>query len=186
MVDSFLRGVIDRNIRELKDAIMMNMVLDKLDETKTLHTLNFFMVTAIALYQNIITHLCRVYEINGKGKSFWFIENKLTKDIDKIAKKNSISIDNLKYISDRLKPIRDNTQFHIGSKSIETLNQIWEKSDIKNYEVRELLTSGYKILKDLLKDLYQVEYQLPDYDGSDIKSILESYIIAFPDNVKAN
>ena len=38
---SFLKQIIDRNLRELKDAYIMLKVLDKLEETGTLHPLNF-------------------------------------------------------------------------------------------------------------------------------------------------
>lgn len=180
--NSYIESVIKRNLSELKDAIIMSKVLDKLGNTKTLHPLNFFRVVAIALYRDIITHLCLVFEINSVGKSFWYIEKKLTNKIEKIAEENSISIDNLKKISKKLKPIRNKTHFHIGSEYPDKPKHIFEEYHFKNQEVIELLESGFKILKTLYKDMYNVEYQLPDYDGSDVKNILESYIEAYPEN----
>lgn len=160
----------------------MLKVLDRLEETKTLHPLNFFKVAAIAIYRDIFTHLCLIYEIKGQGKSFWYIEKELANKIAVIARDNSLSIDNLKNISERIKPIRNNTHFHIGSKNPNNPKKIFQESDIKNHEVRELIKSGFIILNELYKDLNKVEYDLPDYDGTDIKNILDSYIKAFPEN----
>lgn len=182
MNKSFLTKTIERNLREFKDAIIMVRVMDQIDKTKTLHPLNFFKVACIALHNDVISHLCKVYEINGKGKSFWYIEKEQRPKVSNIALNHSISIINMKKISIRLKHIRNQTHFHIGSQNPINPNIIWEESDIKNYEIRELIKFGIIILIDLYHSISKTKYVMPDYDGSDVKDIITSYMKVHPNN----
>lgn len=174
MNNLFLIRTVERNLRELEDANFMVLVLDQLENTR--HPLNFFTIAAVALYNDVISHLCKVYEINGGGKSFWYIEKKLTKDIHSIADNHSISINDLKDISYRLKNIRNKTHFHIGTQVPNNPKLVWEEFKIKKYEARNLIESGRTILIKVYESMSEEEYPNSDYDGLDVKDIIESYM----------
>ena len=180
-IDTYYIDAITRNLRELDDAILMKNALSGLNAAKSLHALDFFHVSAVALYNDTISHILKVFEIDPKPRSFWYIVRNKEQLVNDISEKHSISTGKMKDISERLKIIRNKTHFHIDSKFANKSDKVWQLADIKFEEIEFLLKSAHLILSKIYNNITGKSYDMPVYDGTDAINIIQSYVKANPD-----
>lgn len=169
------KNAVKRNLRELKDAILMRKALIGLHSANSAHSLDFFRVAAVALFNDTISHAIKVFEVSHKPASFWYIVNSDQELAHEAAKHHSISLKRIMTLSDGLKHIRDKTHFHIDRASAMDPKKIWQDASISGNDLGYMLESAYKILCTINEKLTGEQTVLPDYDGSDAAEIIQSY-----------
>jgi hypothetical protein len=172
---------IRRNLAELNNAIMKRRALIGLHSAKSSHTLDFFVIAADALFNDIVAHAILVLDQSAQSASFWYVYRCEGIRIDKFAKARDISLDRLKALAERFKEIRDNTHFHIDRDAVVNPSKVWSDAGITGDELGWALDSTYALLADLAEELLGSRPQLPDYDGSDAPKIIRAYKKQYPD-----
>lgn len=175
--------VIERNLAELSNAILERRALAGLDDANSSHSLDFFRIASHALYNDMISHALKVFDENRKdATSFWFIERVYGQEVDRIATSNFVDIKKIRGVSERLKPIRNKTHFHIDLKWIKNpKEELWDKAGIKGEEFLYILEKGYCILSDLYEEKTGKLKSVPNYDGSDVPEIIRAYKKGHPE-----
>jgi len=108
-----LEKALDRILLELNNCILKRRAYNKLIDAKVSHGLNFFQVAAAALQNDIYAGAHRAFDNHKDAASFWYICNIAKEHVADAEKESGIQIEEIRRLSDKLKPIRDRVHSHI-------------------------------------------------------------------------
>ena len=80
---------------------------------------------------------------------------------------NSVSLDDVRAIEKKLKHIRDKTHFHLDKQGVLDPTKIWQQAALSYGELEKAMNTSFLLLSLLYKELRGLDYELPEYDGSD-------------------
>jgi hypothetical protein len=123
-------AAICRNLAETNNAIPKRRAHIGLHSAGSAHSLDFFLVAAHALYNDILAHAMRVLDRNSQSASFWYVVRCNEQVANEVATAHSISVDRLRNLSERLKGIRDQTHFHIDRDAVIDARAVWDDAGI--------------------------------------------------------
>jgi hypothetical protein len=164
-----------RNVDELNNSILKRRALIGLHSAKSSHSLDFFMIAADALFNDIVAHAILVLDENSKSASFWYVYRCNEPLVNRFAKQRDISIEKLRELSKRFKVIRDETHFHIDRDGVLNPSEVWSRASVTGNELGWALQATYDILADIQETFTGARPSLPDYDGSDAGDIIRAY-----------
>ncbi len=171
---------LERNLAELSNAILKRSALIGIDNTHSMHALDFFRIANHALYNDMLSHIMKVFDEHKECASFWWCKTFDEKAFSESVIHNDIDINKIKGLSGRFKNIRNKTHFHIDKNKVSNPKEVWKGEHINGDEVKYLLESGFRILSYIYKAKTGKSRDLPDYDGSDVPDIIRSYKTCFP------
>ena len=146
---------VQRNFYEVVNALHERQVLISLEEyVEKNGTISycgsFFQISRDALFNDMMAHIIKVLDSNKRSASFWYI---LKINKEKIKDCKSYSEDKIKFLEDlkcKLKPVRNETHFHIGKDGVLDPKAVWSKAGITGNE----LGQGIDYLLDMLLELH--------------------------------
>ncbi|QGZ39187.1 hypothetical protein IP92_02582 [Pseudoduganella flava] len=161
-----VRAVIARNFAELDNAHMKLTACAALgDHPPT----TFLALARQALYNDALSGAIRVYDDHKDAHSLWYVLRCHRKEAEGALAACGTTWVVLEQTSDRLRRIRNRTQFHIDRQSIGDPPETWHKPDIDAAE----LAAGVRLAAGLLAALARMldaaaaPLRLSDYDGAD-------------------
>lgn len=175
------KNALKRNLMELKQAILKRRALIGMHGANSEHSLDFFQIAAVALYNDTISHTIKVFEVGPKSASFWYIVRLNRKLAEESAKQHSISLKEMESLSKGFKHIRDKTHFHIDRHFAMDPKKVWQAAGISGNDLGYMLESAYTILCTINEKITGERTELPDYDGSDAAEIIRSYKKCHPE-----
>jgi len=178
--DRFVTAV-RRNIAELNNAILERRALIGLYAADSAHGLDFFRLAAHALYNDMISHMLKVFERGSQAASFWYVVQTNEALAKRVAKENDVSLEEIRSLSEPFKLLRDKTHFHIDRDAIMEPTKVWAAAGITGEQVGYVLEGAWKILAGIAREVCGESYELPDYDGNDAEEIIRAYKAAHPD-----
>jgi len=124
--------ILSRNLNEVRKAWFEWRTLIAIESVQ--HPFphgSFFHVIHSALFDSALGHLIKVLDRNKDSASFWSIYEQKNNEINELPK-NKERIEKLERLAnpDRLKHIRDKTQFHIDKNAVVKPEEVWDDADI--------------------------------------------------------
>ena len=105
-----------------------------------------------------------MFEQSKRGTtSFWYIHRTNEKVLDDLATRRDISISSLRNVSEKLKPIRDKTHFHIDPEGVLDPKAVWRDAALTGKELSNAVDDAWTLLVDLQRSLALPEVYIPDY-----------------------
>jgi len=172
--------ILERNLAELSNAILKRRALIGLHSAKSAHALDFFKIASHALYNDMLSHLMKVFDHHQDSVAFWWCIKLDEKVTSEIIGEHSIDIKKIEDISRRLRGIRNKTLFHIDKDAVANPKNIWSTAKLTGDDLEYVLEAGYSILNGIYRMKTGSIKELPDYDGSDAPDIIRSYKKCFP------
>lgn len=170
-----------RNIAETNNAILKRRALIGLHAADSAHGLDFFRLSAHALYNDIISHALKVFERSSQAASFWYIVQTNEALAKRTARGCEVSLEEIDRLSKPFKRLRDKMHFHIDRDAIMDPAKVWAAAGITGDEVGYVLEGAWLILAGIAREVCGESYELPDYDGSDVEKIIRAYKAAHPE-----
>ncbi len=170
-----LRSAIEKVLLELNNCILKRRAYNEFISLKTAHGLDFFLICAAALKNDLFAGAHRAFDRNKDATSFWYIKNIAPKEIAKAASDSEIVIEDLEKLAEKLRPIRDRVHFHVDRRDLTEPTKAWEDADLTGDEFISLTENAHKILKIMYLDLTGQDRAIPDYFGKDILKIITAY-----------
>jgi hypothetical protein len=178
---SRFRVAVSRNTAEAHNAILKRRALMGLHSANSAHSLDFFVIAAQSLFNDVVAHAMRLFDRSSQSASFWYVTRCDIKTYEASANARGISTEKLVDLAARFKGIRDQTHFHIDRDAVFDPKSVWSAAGITGDELRWALESAYAILSDIQFALSGERPSLPDYDGSDAPKIIRAYKLHYPD-----
>ena len=172
---------IKRNLNELHHAILERKALIGLRDVKSFHAWDYFRITGYALFNDMVSHTIKVFEDNSNSTSFWYLEKSDKAAMDRAARATGVQIKDIKDLCAGLEHIRNKTHFHIDKDAVLNSQKVWKDADVQDDDLGTLLESAASILIRLYKEKTGIEYDVPEYDGTDVREIIKSYVKNNPD-----
>jgi len=129
----------------------------------------FFQAAERALRGDVVTRACRAYDFGSQSASIWYVMRSDEKRFAEAAKNSGVNVETLDSLARRLRPIRDQVQFHLDKKSVTNSSQVWSSADLTWNEMDMLLYGGLKLLANLAVPDAAGPTEPVSYDGSDIR-----------------
>ena len=170
-----------RNLAEANNAILKRRALIGLHSLKSAHGLDFFTVVAHALYNDILSHSMKLFERSGQTASFWYLFKCDQAAAKSAAEVRGVAISDLEAMSEKLKPVRDQTHFHIDKDAVLNPRAIWIDAMITGDQLGHALEGVYAVMSELHFIKRGIRMALPDYDGTDAAKIVLAYKQVNPD-----
>lgn len=176
---STLQAAIRRNFSELNKAILKLTAHDRLiRQNITYRRISFFVLAEQALYNDILAHAMRVLDEHRDAMSFWYVLRCNEAAIKKAARAAELDLGELRVLSEKLRLIREKTQFHIDRRSVTAPEAVWTEADILGSVFSKALEGTAATLARTKKDLFGGELEtVTEYDGSDVARIIKAYEI---------
>lgn len=178
---SRFRAAVSRNTAEANNAILKRRALIGLHSANSAHSLDFFVIAAQSLFNDIVAHAIRLFDRSSQSASFWYVTRCDPKTYGVSVRARNISTEKLEDLADRFKGIRDQTHFHIDRDAVFEPKRVWSDAGITGDELGWALESAHAILSDIQYALSGQRPSLPDYDGSDAPKIVRAYKSQHPD-----
>ena len=172
MVASRYERAIVRNLHEVGLARFERAALLGLVHSRAKRDWNFFYVSYLALFNDLIAHSIRVLDRNSKSASFWYLHRSNSGAIDMYVAKRGINWQLLNEVSDRLNIIRDGTHFHIDHDGVMNPKAIWTQAGLTGNDLGRCLSYLWLILNHLHAQHFGRAFEAPKYDGTDVPLIL--------------
>lgn len=176
-----LESALRHALMELNNCILKRRAFNKLVLLKTYHSLDFFRVAAAALQNDLYADAHRALETHQDSASFWYILNIAPNLIKQAAEQSGISIEEIKRLSEKLKPIRDQVHAHVDRSALDNPDKPWKEAEITGNEFIWLTESAHEVLRKAFLKLTGKDSPVPDYYGDDIESIIRAYQKEHPD-----
>ena len=172
-----------RNLDELHQAILERRALIGLIHTdsESAPTFDFFSIAFIALYNDMVAHTIKVFEYSDDSASFWYIEKSNEAAINKAARSVGVKISDIRNLSAGFEHIRNKTHFHIDKDGVMNPKMVWKDAGVQGDDLGHLLESAASILIHLYEERMGKDYEVSDYDGTDVEGIIRSYFKDKPD-----
>lgn len=161
-----------RNINEIGRAILERKALLGIEAADSYHTFDFFKISYDAMFNDMISHAIKVFDLNNRSTSFWYLYRCNSGIVDTFIKRELYEIEFLKNLSVELKHIRDNTHFHIDEDAVFDPKKIWDEAGITGKELAKGIDTVWEILQHLHQNRFGKIFNLPEYDGSDVTQII--------------
>lgn len=176
-----LENALKRVLMELNNCILKRRAYNKLLSLESEHGLDFFRVCSAALQNDLYAGAHRALDKHQDAASFWYIKNIAPTLIEDAAKRSNISLSEIDRLAVKLRPIRDQTHFHIDKRSLDKPNKPWEDADLTGDEFIWITESAHEVMRVALLNLTGSDRQIPEYYGEDIELIMRAYKKAHPD-----
>lgn len=162
---------IGRNLAELQGAILNRTTMTGIENAGDVTSL-FLELCYYALFNDYIAHCIKVFEQGKQAASFWYIYRTDQSLVDKIAKRQGISIATFEEVSGKLKKIRDETHFHIDTAGVLDTKSVWRDANLTGKELSTAVDAAWEILSCLQQSLSLPEVTLPtSYKPKHVKAI---------------
>jgi hypothetical protein len=177
-----LQAALKRNFAELNKAILNRTAYNQLCKAGFTYTgPSFFVITAQALFNDIIARAIRVFDDHKDVTSIWYIIRCNEGAAKKAAAACGTSIESLRAIVPKLRQIRDKTHFHIDREAVEAPQEVWKRAGMSGNELTDALYGAATLIANIKREIYGGELDEPTpYDGSDVHEIVNAYM-AFRD-----
>lgn len=146
-------------------AAMWNHISDRVD---------FVRLAFFALSNDTVAHAMKILDRQKDSGSFRYIFKQREQDIRDFCTRESIALSEIEWLSEKLWDIRCRTHFHIDRRDVFDPDAVWQRAGINNARFTVTLESLWKILDYLYTQEYGESFGAPDYDGSDVRVILEA------------
>lgn len=176
-----LHAAIRRNIAEVNNAILKRRALSALHAVDAAHGLDFFRISAHALYNDLLSHTLKVLDHNSQSATFWYVARAEEARVKAIAKREGISMEEIERLSAPFKDIRDKTHFHIDRDAVMDPAKVWAQAGLTDDELGYVLESVWKLLSGVAREVLGANYEVPEYDGTDVSKIIHAYKAVHPD-----
>lgn len=171
-----LKVALEKVLLELNNCILKRRAYNKLLSLNTNHGLDFFRICTAALQNDIYAGAHRAFDTNPDAASFWYIRNIcMDENFEKAVLDTGTTIDILKNLSNKLKPIRDRVHFHSDRRDLIDSNKPWDEADITGDDFISLTENAHEVLRILYLNLTGQDKKVPDYFGDDIANIITAY-----------
>lgn len=173
---SRLRAAIDRNFSEANSA------LHKLTAWQCLRQAgideagaDFFAITRQALYNDMLAGAIRIFDDHKEAAALWYIIRCCGPFAHRAAQACGIDLDKLQKVIPKLRHVRDRFHFHIDRRSVEHTAPIWRDAGMTEEELGDALRDAARLLAKIRQESFGGELaELPVYDGSDVKRIIDA------------
>lgn len=171
---------IQRNFNEIANALQRWQALVVFDEyirlngKVTYQGISFFELSYHSLFNDVISHMIKVLDLNKDSATFWYIKKNQQIELGSLKSYTKEKISFLESLAKKLKQIRDKTHFHIDLQGVFDHKQIWDDAGISGKE----LGAGVEYLFDMLfelrnlifnENMSKIQYS---YHGDDLKTLL--------------
>ena len=163
-----------RNVNEIIAAILERRALVGIEKAQSARGWNFFRVTYYALFNDMIARCMRALDRNAQSASFWYLYRCERKPIDQFVAQSRIEWSLIEAMTDKLKPVRDKTHFHIDRDAVFDPGAVWKAADIKGARLAKCVDSLWKILEFLHVRHFGKRFDAPTYDGTDATRIVQA------------
>ena len=174
-------AALERCLAELNNAILERRALIALHEVKSAHGLDFFRISAIALFNDLVSHTIKVFEVSKQVAGFWYLERVNEKAFADAAADLNIDVNRIRRFAKRFRTIRNKTHFHIDKMDVLDPRKVWRRAGITGDELGCILEDGYHLLNRVYETRTGKTKSIPDYRGEDIAMIIRAYAKAHPD-----
>ncbi len=113
-----LTRAIEKVLLELNNCILKRRAFNKFISLKTKHGLDFFLICAYALQNDLYANAHRAFDSHKDATSFWYIRNIAPKEFANAVSDSEISVEELERLAEKLKPIRDRVHFHVDRRDL--------------------------------------------------------------------
>lgn len=161
-----------RNLNEIRTAILERRALIGLESAGSKHGLDFFSLSHLALYNDMIGRAIRVLDKDPASATFWYLHRCDRKTMDDFAKEKGYDLNALDILADDLKKIRNKTHFHIDKKEGLFPRKVWQEADIPHKDFGRALEQVFDILQHVRRVHVGKELAMPEYDGSDVAKLI--------------
>ena len=172
-----LGDMIKRNINEMGFAILQRKTMNGLESANFAHEgLDFFRITHISLFNDMMAHIIKVMDTNKQSATFWAIYDQYKVDIDSLWKQRGFFLIDIQLVASKLKLIRDKTNFHIDEKAVSKPKEVWTTADLTGAQ----LTATMDIVWATLLHVHRIhfgeefEFSASKYTGEDAKKIMHA------------
>jgi len=165
--------VLIRNYSEVNLAQTQLIAYRKLFEVQRVISTNSFLgVAAIALKNDMFSHLIKVLERGNKCYGFFKLYKAFSGKIDPVLKRNNTRLNHLKKMGDKLSKIRNKTHFHLDIDGVINSKAIWEEANITGDDVDNTITTLVDVFSTLYREDFSKNPLFPSYNGDDIFELL--------------
>lgn len=158
-------AALERNLAELQKAILIRTTMLGYEDARYFGHM-FLRVSYDALFNAYMAHCLRVFE-RGSTASFWYLQRSWPDLIGKYLSENGHAISELENVSDKLKHIRDKTQFHIDANAVLDPAAVWRHAAIRGSDLSRAVDAAWGALSALAPYLGYGATTLPDYTRKD-------------------
>jgi hypothetical protein len=136
--------------------------------------LEFFRVAHTALLGDRLLRLIRVFDENQETAAFWYLYRCNPKFIDQCIKPSTVTLPELRDLSQRLKRVRDKTFIHIDKDGVFDPEMIYRKAGINLDKVDRAIRGLWATMQAVFQVTLGETFAHDSYSGSDIAA-LEKY-----------
>lgn len=151
MLSGRFLAALQRTLAEVQKARLSHITLLGFKDAQPL-TSHFLQVCYGALYDAYVGHAIRVFE-RGRVASFWYLYRCHQGRIDELAGAHGVDLKRLEAVSDRLKIIRDGTQFHIDKDAVQEPAAVWRAAGVVADDLIYALDSIWSVLNELQQEV---------------------------------
>jgi len=174
MINDKIKRIIKRNLQEITVSYNMHIALKSMwKDNPKIFPDEFLGLCSIALFNEIISHLIKVLDINKQSATFYTIYEQLSEEVDKILKNNKMNIEFIKMMTKRLRLIRDKTHFHIDKRRFMEAPMVWKEADITFNELEKTIKILHLVLNKLYKKFVSRMEPFVIYNGSDASFVVK-------------
>lgn len=178
---ALLQSALRKTLSDVDNALIKKRALMGLHSANSRHTLDFFLVAAHALYNDMMAHAMRALDPGAGSTSFWHLHRTERRQIDAFATQRDVSISMLLQHSQSLQRIRIRTNFHIERDAVMKPSEVWKAAGLSDRQLGWALTMTHELLADLQELESGERPRLPDYNGSDAARIIRAFKAQHPD-----
>lgn len=168
------KRALKRLMYELYQAICEDRAYAAMWNCHTSHGNDLFRFSFFALSNDTFAHAMKVLDRHRKSASFWYIYKQKKQEIQEFCVSNSISFDEIKSLSGKLRHVRNRTHFHIDPRDVFDPTAVWKQAKINNSRFTAVLDALWKILDHFYTQEHGVSFGELDYDGSEVGPILRA------------
>ncbi len=166
---------LERCLNEVGIGLLEARMTRAFRDTDTVHGWDFFRLSSMAIFNDMVAHAMKVLEEGPKVRGFWYLLKHCGADMEEIANEKGHDLTKLSKLWNRLKRIRNQTHFHLGSAGVADPKKIWHEADVTFNELFAGLQAVFDILDGLHERYHGERFEyLPSYQGEDIETLLEA------------
>ena len=174
MADTRYSKALIRNINEVVAATLEWRAVVAFERAQSKHGWDFFRVAYNSLLNDMLAHIIRVLDRDEKSASFWYLHRCREKAIDDFVKQQKLDWSVIEEMARKLKDLRNKTHFHIDRRAVLDPPKVWREADIRGPQLARCLEVLELILQFLYTRDHDFPFDVPSYDGKDVKPIIDA------------